>query len=47
MYPLSQRRNVDKCVLVRQVNLYYRVHKNKIELLNFWVNKKKPKKSGF
>ena len=44
MYPLSKRRNTRKCVLVKQVNLYYRIGEHEIELLSFWSNYKDPKK---
>ncbi len=44
MFPKAKNNNVRKCVLVKQVNLYYRVHKNQIELLTFWDNRRNPEK---
>ena len=42
MYPKAKNENVRKCVLVKQVNLYYRVNKNQIEVLTFGDNRRNP-----
>ncbi len=43
MFPKAKTKNVRKCVLVKQVNIYYRVNKNQIEVLTFWDNRRNPK----
>ncbi|MEI6488905.1 MAG: type II toxin-antitoxin system RelE/ParE family toxin [Bacteroidota bacterium] len=43
MFPKTKTKNVRKCVLVQQVNIYYRVNKNQIEVLTFWDNRRNPK----
>jgi plasmid stabilization system protein ParE len=42
MYPKTETKNIHKCVLVKQVNLYYRINNNEIELLTFWDNRRNP-----
>ncbi len=43
MYPKTRKKNIHRCVLVKQVNLYYRVtNNNQIELLTFWDNRRNP-----
>ncbi len=44
MFPLSEKENIYKCVIVKQVSLYYRINKNQIELLRFWDNRRNPEK---
>ena len=34
--------NAYRCVVVKQVSLFYRLQKNKIELLTFWDNRQDP-----
>lgn len=43
-FPASKKKNVRKCVLVKQVSIYYRIKKKEIELLTFWDNRRRPKK---
>lgn len=43
-FPASKKRNIRKCVLIKQVSIYYRIKKSEIELLTFWDNRRKPKK---
>jgi len=43
-FPLSKRKNVHKCVLIKQISIYYKVNRGYIELLTFWDNRKKPRK---
>lgn len=43
-FPSSNKKNIRKCVLIKQVSIYYRIKKNEIELLTFWDNRRKPKK---
>jgi len=39
LYPYSDESNTHKCVVVKQVSLFYRVKLNDIELLVFWDNR--------
>jgi plasmid stabilization system protein ParE len=42
LYPYSTESNTHKCVIVKQVSLFYRVKINTIELLVFWDNRQDP-----
>ena len=44
IFPASKNKDVRKCVLIKQVSIYYRIKKSKIELLTFWDNRRTPKK---
>ncbi len=44
IFPASKKKNIRKCVLIKQVSIYYRIKKNEIELLTFWDNRRTPKK---
>jgi plasmid stabilization system protein ParE len=44
LYPYSRESDTHKCVLVRQVSLFYRVKTNAVELLVFWDNRQDPAK---
>jgi plasmid stabilization system protein ParE len=44
LYPYSRESDTHKCVLVKQVSLFYRVRTNAIELLVFWDNRQDPAK---
>lgn len=44
IFPVAKKKNVRKCVLIKQVSIYYRIKKSEIELLAFWDNRKTPKK---
>jgi hypothetical protein len=35
---------IHKCLIVKQITLFYKVSENKIELLTFWNNYKNPSK---
>lgn len=39
MFPVAQNKNVRKCVLTKQVLLFYAIRKNEVELLSFWGSK--------
>jgi plasmid stabilization system protein ParE len=47
LYPFSKKSETRKCVVVKQVSLFYRVKLNSIELLVFWDNRQDPKKLLF
>ncbi|PWK76502.1 hypothetical protein LX99_03368 [Mucilaginibacter oryzae] len=47
LYPRSARSDVHKCVVVKQVSLFYRVTSGNIELLMFWDNRLDPNKLKF
>jgi plasmid stabilization system protein ParE len=44
IFPASKKKDVRKCVLIKQISIYYRIKKNEIELLSFWDNRRTPKK---
>jgi plasmid stabilization system protein ParE len=43
-YPYSKENDIHKCVLRKQVSLYYQIKQNTVELLYFWDNRQNPKK---
>lgn len=43
-YPYSKKGDIYKCVVVKQVSLFYRIKQQEIELLLFWDNRKNPAK---
>jgi len=44
LYPYSKESDTYKCVIVRQVSLFYRKKATTIELLMFWDNRQNPAK---
>lgn len=44
LFPLSDYRDIRKCVVRKQISILYRVKDDKIELVRIWNNKKNPKK---
>lgn len=44
LYPYSAESDTYKCVVVKQVSLFYRVKSDNIELLVFWDNRQDPSK---
>jgi plasmid stabilization system protein ParE len=45
LFPLiNKKKRVHKCLVVRQVSLYYRVVENRIYLITFWNNYQDPDK---
>jgi plasmid stabilization system protein ParE len=44
LYQYSEGTDTYSCVLVRQVNLFYRLKSERIELLIFWDNRQNPSK---
>ncbi|MFZ5973412.1 MAG: type II toxin-antitoxin system RelE/ParE family toxin [Bacteroidota bacterium] len=44
LFPYSKEHDVYRCVLVRQVSLFYRIRNERIELLVFWDNRQDPAK---
>ena len=42
LYPYSIESDTHKCVVVKQVSLFYRVKTDVIELLVFWDNRQDP-----
>ena len=43
-YPYSKENDTYKCVVVKQVSLFYRLKHQHIELLVFWDNRQDPAK---
>jgi hypothetical protein len=43
-YPASKEKNIHRCVVVKQVSLFFRIRGNDIELLVFWDNRQDPAK---
>ncbi|MBS1503203.1 MAG: type II toxin-antitoxin system RelE/ParE family toxin [Bacteroidetes bacterium] len=44
LYQYSQDSNAYRCVLVKQVSLFYRIRSNEVQLLIFWNNRQDPVK---
>jgi plasmid stabilization system protein ParE len=42
LYPYSKESDTHKCVVVKQVSLFYRIKTTDIELLVFWDNRQDP-----
>lgn len=42
LYPYSRESDTHKCVVVKQVSLFYRIKTETIELLVFWDNRQDP-----
>jgi plasmid stabilization system protein ParE len=40
----GQDKTVRKCILIKQISLYYRVRTQHIELITFWHNRKNPQR---
>ena len=41
-YPASKEKNIHRCVVVKQISLFFRVKEGNIELLVFWDNRQDP-----
>lgn len=39
LYPFSKESEIHKCVVVKQVSLFYRIKETSVELLIFWDNR--------
>jgi hypothetical protein len=44
LFPYSKEGGIHKCVLVKQVSLFYRIKANNVELLVFWDTRQDPAK---
>ena len=44
LYPFSEEARAYRCVVVKQVSLFYRLKQDQIELLVFWDNRQNPSK---
>lgn len=42
LFQYSKESDTFRCVVVKQVSLYYRLKDNRIELITFWDNRKDP-----
>ena len=42
MFPMSDYKNIRKCVVCKQINLLYQVSEDKIFLVRFWNNYQNP-----
>lgn len=45
LYPYSKEGDIHRCVVVKQISLFYRIKEKNIELLVFWDNRQDPKKN--
>ena len=41
---INKKKGVHKCLLVKQVSLYYRIVEQRVELITFWNNYQDPNK---
>jgi plasmid stabilization system protein ParE len=44
LYQYSEGNNAYRCVLVKQVSLFYRIKSDQVQLLVFWDNRQDPSK---
>jgi plasmid stabilization system protein ParE len=44
LYPYSSNSDTHRCVVVKQISLFYRIKTTNIELLVFWDNRQDPSK---
>jgi len=42
LFPYSIKNNIHRCVIVKQVSLFYQINDDLIELLIFWDNRRNP-----
>lgn len=48
MFPMSNYRNVRKCVIRKQITIFYKINsEGKIEIVRVWNNKQNPEKLKF
>ena len=48
LFPVvSKEKNIHKCIVVKQVSIYYKIKSEQIDLLTFWNNFQNPKKLKF
>jgi hypothetical protein len=43
-YSYSKKNDVNKCVVRKQVSLYYQIKQDTVELISFWDTRQDPKK---
>lgn len=46
-YPASKEKDIHRCVVVKQISLFFRIKGKDIELLVFWDNRQDPAKLNF
>ena len=44
LFPYSKKSATHKCVVIKQVSLFYRINRTTVELLVFWDNRQDPTK---
>ncbi|MFI5162982.1 MAG: type II toxin-antitoxin system RelE/ParE family toxin [Sphingobacteriales bacterium] len=44
LYQYSAQSKVYRCVIVKQVSLFYKIKSDRVELLRFWDNRQDPSK---
>ena len=45
LYPIiNKKKRIHKCLIVKQISLYYAIFDDRIDLLTFWNNFQSPKK---
>lgn len=45
LYPvINKKKRIHKCLVVKQISLYYVIHDKRIDLLTFWNNYQRPGK---
>ena len=48
LYPsINKKKRIHKCLIVKQISLYYVILDDRIDLLTFWNNFQNPKKLKF
>ena len=48
LFPAVNNKKVfRKCLVVKQISLYYKIRKDRIDLISFWNNYQNPKKLKF
>ncbi len=48
LYPaIDREKRVRKCVVVKQVSLFYTIKQDQIDLLTFWDNRQNPERLSF
>ena len=44
LFPMSDYRDIRKCVVRKQISIFYKVGINRIEIVRFWDNRQEPKR---
>lgn len=44
LYSYSKQSNIHKCIVTKQITLFYKIKETEIQLLVFWDNRQSPQK---